>query len=107
MNHLKLNLIYKAVVNKGEPVSIGDTWNSNIVNLQKSLDTSSDFSHVDTSVHDMTYGIIQPEHFNHNNMQINTTQKDIGNSESNNVEYNMYISGFSKLEYKKRSFTFF
>lgn len=93
--------------NKGEPASIGDIWKSdkkdNIINLQKSLEISNGFSPFESSVNDMTYGIVQPEHFTHNNMQFNTSRRDLGNTESNNFEYKMEIfSGSSKNWNPKR-----
>ena len=98
----------QSVDNMGEPASMGDTWNStnkaNILNLERNLATSQGFSPFDSNNQtDMTYGIVQSEHFVHNNMQPFTSKRDLGTSESNNFEYKMEIfSGSSKNWNPKR-----
>ncbi len=93
--------------NKGEPASVGDSWNSthrsNILNLERSLATSSGFSPFENETNDMTYGIVPKEHFVHNNMHPSTAQRDMGIKESNNFEYQMEIfTGSSKNWNPKR-----
>jgi hypothetical protein len=97
----------QSVDNIGEPASIGDGWNSthrsNILNLERSLAQSQGFSPFDTDTVDMTYNIVSPEHFSHNNMQPFTSKRDMGTAESNNFEYKMEIfSGSSKNWNPKR-----
>ena len=86
---------------------MGDTWKSthrsNLINLERNLALSQGFSPFVTETNDMTYCIVQPEHFTHNNMQHFTSRRDIGNTESNNFEYKMEIfSGASKNWNPKR-----
>ena len=95
----------QSIDNKGEPASIGDLWdsNNNTINLQRSLEISKDFSPFESFTNDMTYGITQNDKFIHNNMQFNSSQRDIGNTESNNFEYKMEMfSGSSKNWNPKR-----
>jgi hypothetical protein len=97
----------QSVDNIGEPASMGDSWNSthrsNILNLERNLAQSQGFSPFDTETVDMTYNIVPPEHFTHNNMQAFTSKRDLGTSESNNFEYKMEIfSGSSKNWNPKR-----
>ena len=97
----------QTVDNIAEPASMGDAWQSthrnNIINLERNLATSQGFSPFDVESNDMTYRIVPPEMLIHNNMQPNTSKRDIEMSESNNFEYKMDIfSGSSKNWHPKR-----
>jgi hypothetical protein len=97
----------QTVDNVGEPASMGDTWNSthrsNILNLERSLALTQGFSPFDTESTDMTYNIVPPEHFTHNNMQQFSSRRDNTNTESNSFEYKMEVfSGSSKNWNPKR-----
>ena len=83
----------QTVDNNTEPFSIGDKFN-NLLN---------DFSPFDNSIVDMTYNIIDKEHFKQNNMQPMTAKRDKETNESNNFEYKMdMFSGASKNWFPKR-----
>jgi len=85
----------QTVDNIKEPLSIGDKpLNNKLFN---------DFSPFVNSSIDMTYNIVDKEHFVQNNMQPMTAKRDEETDESNNFEYKMDIfSGASKNWFPKR-----
>ena len=85
----------QTVDNSKEPFSIGET---SLIN--KNL---NDFTPFESASINMTYNIVDKEHFIQNNMQPMNAKRDIETNESNNFEYKMDVfSGSSKNWFPKR-----
>jgi len=93
--------------NNDQPVSINESYKtdrSKMLNIERSLAFNNKFSPFDQET-DMTYGVIDKEHFTHNNMQPFTSQRDKILDDINNNKNEVLIdryTGSSRYYFQKK-----